>query len=255
MKIRNTGNVAGTINVTRSAPLKGAAKADDVAGPRHVSDTVAIMGIPPDELTPKVQQAIMALMAEVESLRQDLDSAHKRLNRMEQLVDLDPLVPVANRRAFVREISRLISFAERYGGTSSLIFIDVNNMKYINDKYGHAAGDKALIHIGNVLRTSVRETDVVGRLGGDEFGVLLAQSDAEQALPKAQSLIDKVEATPFEWEGEEHHVKLAFGLYMIVAGTDASDALAQADQSMYEHKRANKTEPTGPASNPAAESG
>ena len=76
-----------------------------------------------------------------------------------------------------RELSKVVSFTERYGGGASLNYVDVNELKTINDTYGHAAGDEALLTVAKRLLEQVRETDVVGRLGGDEFGVILAQTD------------------------------------------------------------------------------
>ena len=91
-------------------------------------------------------------------------------------------MPVANRRSFVRELSRMLSYAQRYGGEISVLYFDVNDMKSINDTYGHAAGDAAIGHVANLLAASIRESDVVGRLGGDEFGIILANAPESEAI-------------------------------------------------------------------------
>ena len=91
------------------------------------------------------------------------------LHQQANLADEDSLLPVINRRAFVRELSRAMSFAQRYTQPSSLAFFDVNNMKTINDELGHAAGDAALMHVAEMLLEHVRHSDVVGRLGGDQW--------------------------------------------------------------------------------------
>ena len=80
-----------------------------------------------------------------------------------------------------------------YGSPGSVLYFDLNGMKHINDKYGHPAGDATLQHFATVLVNNVRDSDVVGRLGGDEFGVILAQADMAQAEEKAGQLMDQLE--------------------------------------------------------------
>ena len=78
------------------------------------------------------------------------------------------MLPILNRRAFVREISRFIAFAERYGTPSSLLYFDLDNFKAVNDAYGHAAGDVVLRHFSDLIASQIRDSDVLARLGGDE---------------------------------------------------------------------------------------
>jgi diguanylate cyclase (GGDEF)-like protein len=241
MKIDGPPKIRGT-QLVKPSSKTGLTATRTAPGVNPIEDSVTIMGIPSAEMTPKVKNAIMALMAEVDTLRNDLALAHRRIDELERLVDLDPLVPVSNRRAFVREVSRAISFAERYGTKSTLIFFDVNNMKTINDTFGHAAGDKALMHVAEHLSEGVRDLDVVGRLGGDEFGVLLAQIDEEKAHNKALDLIGRVENNPIDWNGAQMHVYLAHGGYSFGPGQDPAEALAEADRKMYENKKARKVE-------------
>ncbi len=205
-------------------------------------DTASIMGVPEAELTPKVREAIMQLMQEVDNLRRELDRTHERLNHMERLADQDPLAPIANRRAFVRELNRVISFTERYNSHSSLIYFDINGFKKINDNFGHAAGDAALLHVAHVLMESVRESDVVGRLGGDEFGVILAQADDALARDKATLLAEEIESRPFDYEETSHLLSVAYGVTTFTGGESVSDALAAADRAMYAQKAQMKRE-------------
>ena len=90
-----------------------------------------------------------------------------------------------------------------------------------------------------MLLESVRESDIVGRLGGDEFGVILAQADKERANDKAEFLADAIHSKPFEWNGHEMRLTVAHGAYTMTGGEDASAALHAADRAMYEHKRRN----------------
>ncbi len=214
----------------------------EASAPRATEDSTTILGIPESELTPKVREAIMKLMHEVETLRRELDRTHERLNHMEKLADLDPLAPIANRRAFVRELTRAISFAERYQSPSSLVYFDVNGFKAINDNYGHAAGDKALLHVASVLLERVRESDVVGRLGGDEFGVILAQTSETRAREKAMQLAEAIETESVAWEGTDLLIQVAYGITTFQGGETVNDALAAADREMYERKASMKSE-------------
>src|SRR5690606_35848443 len=151
--------------------------------------------------TPKVRHTIKALIGEVDSLRREVDQKNARIQELEKLADMDPLLPVANRRAFVRELERTMSYTERYNVPASLLFFDMDRLKYINDTYGHAAGDRALLHMAEVLRNNVRASDLVARLGGDELAIILTHADEGQAHAKADSLIAHLQAAPIELGG------------------------------------------------------
>ncbi len=239
MKIGSTPPVRGVSQVRRK-PRAGPASSASATTVRQISDVATIMGIPEAELTPKVRAALMSLMEEVERLRRDLQATHARLEHLEQLADQDTLAPIANRRAFVREMSRIMAYSQRYGAPSSVLYFDFNGLKAINDKYGHAAGDAALMKVAQVLLENVRESDVVGRLGGDEFGVILAQADQPTAAEKGASLASAIAANPLSWENNEIPLAVAFGTYCFEAGEDVGSALANADKAMYANKQRTK---------------
>lgn len=220
----------------------GATDAGESAPARRAGDVATIAGLSEAELTPKVRQALDMLMAEVQRMREELSQARHRISYLEKLADEDTLVPVANRRAFVREMSRMVAFSERYGSTSSVLYFDIDGFKQINDRHGHAAGDAALRHVAKLLAENIRESDVVGRLGGDEFGVILAQADAASANEKANSLASIITATPFEWEGMQLQLGVSFGVYSFSGTEDAGEALQHADRAMYAHKQRNAAE-------------
>lgn len=222
----------------RTERADAAAKAYGAQAPQPVSDVSSIMGLTDTDLTPKVRDAIMQLMAEVDRLRHESEQQQARIAYLEQLADQDTLAPIANRRAFVREMSRLISYGERYGTPSSIVYFDLNGLKQINDTHGHAAGDAALVKLAGVLLENVRESDVVGRLGGDEFGALLAHADEATATEKAQQLVTAIEAEPVEFEGHTIPIRVAWGVYTFLGDESAGEALAAADRAMYERKNA-----------------
>lgn len=204
---------------------------------RPVADVSSIGGIPEAELTPKVQAAITMLINEVQSLREQLHQAQQRVGYLEKLADEDTLVPIANRRAFVRELSRMVAYAERYGTGSSILYFDVNGFKEVNDEHGHDAGDAALRRISEILLENLRESDVVGRLGGDEFGIILAQADAATAAEKAAQLASAIANAEFDYEGHKIPLRVSYGAYSFSGGDNAGEALRRADAAMYENKR------------------
>ena len=236
MKIDDTNRSRVVSAATRSPKKPGKA----VSGPREVVDSLSIMGVPANELTPKVREAIMTLMAEVDRMRGEVEEQRARIAYLERLADQDSLTPVVNRRAFVRELSRFVSFGERYGTPSSVIYFDLNGLKTINDTYGHAAGDAALQRVAEILTEKIRESDFVGRLGGDEFGVLLAHADEAAATEKALQLAGAIEHTSIDWDGTAIPLKVAFGAYTFKGGENANEALAEADKKMYAQKNSSK---------------
>ena len=201
----------------------------------------SVLGIPEAEFTPRVRDAIMGLMSEVDNLRRELADARKRLDEVEKTADQDALLPLLNRRAFVRELTRHIAAADRYRTPASLVYFDLNHLKRTNDTYGHAAGDAVLAHFADVLLTHVRESDCVGRLGGDEFGVLLSHADQDRALKKADALAQALKASPTQWNGHSIPVSFAYGAFELKPGDTPATAMARADQAMYAQKKAQKS--------------
>ncbi|HEV2549251.1 MAG TPA: GGDEF domain-containing protein [Stellaceae bacterium] len=237
MEIRDTKPIAGAAP-RRVEARKAAEPTGTVAA--LPDDILTIAGVSEAELTPKLRQAMMTLMAEVEQLRRELTDARARIGYLERLADEDPLMPIANRRAFVRELTRMMSFAQRYGTTASVVYFDINDLKLLNDQHTHAAGDAALLQVAGTFLENVRNTDVVGRLGGDELGVLLVQTDRELAEQKAAQLAAAVAAKPLVWQGQDIPLGVSYGVYAFTGGENAGDALDAADRAMYQAKRARK---------------
>ena len=226
-----------------SRPVAAAARRRPVAQAPSASsapaaDSAAFLGLGEADLTPQVQAALTTLLGEIGELRQEVGRLKARLNEAEDLADQDVLTPLLNRRAFIRELNRVIAFAHRYGEPASLIYFDLNGFKAVNDRFGHAAGDVALKAVAERLAANVRESDVVGRLGGDEFGVILVHADRAAATAKAESLAAAVEAEPIQCGEWLAPLKISFGVRQVTAGISADLLLADADAAMYGRKRA-----------------
>ncbi len=247
MRVRNTpppgaARVAGPRPVAKvrvgamAVPADGIERSGTGVGSAPI-DRATFLGLSEAELSPNVRAARKALLDEVANLRRELEYTRKRIVHLERVADEDAMLPIANRRAFVRELSRVISFSERYGTPGSVLYFDLNGMKEINDQFGHAAGDEALRHFAQILLDNTRDSDTVGRLGGDEFGVLLAQADEAQAREKAESLLSVVAASPALWEGHRIPLSCAVGLHQFTGKNSADEALNRADANMYNEKR------------------
>jgi len=205
--------------------------------PFEATANASVLGIPESEFTPSVRDAIMQLMGEVDSLRRELEQTKVRLEEVEKTADQDHLLPLLNRRAFVRELTRYIAYSDRYGTPSSLIYFDLDGFKAINDTHGHAGGDAVLGHFAETLRVNVRDSDIVGRLGGDEFGVILSHATQEMAYKKADSLAVALKSSPTDWRGQSIPMTFSYGAFELKPGENAETAMARADEAMYAHKR------------------
>ncbi|AYJ86764.1 GGDEF domain-containing protein [Sphingomonas paeninsulae] len=187
-----------------------------------------------------MQDTITRLVDENRLLRDELASLRLRLDEVERLADMDTLTPLPNRRCFVREVERVVSQVARYGEAATVVFVDVDGLKAINDRHGHSAGDAALIHVANLLRREIRAGDLVARIGGDEFGLLLDHLDETKATAKAVALMSALQATPLELSGASLIIGLSMGVATVKADDTVDTLLARADGRMYAAKAAQR---------------
>lgn len=195
-----------------------------------------LLGVPGAHMTQEVRAALNALMGEVDALRDDIDELKQKLADAESAADHDPLAPVYNRRAFMREAGRVVAMVRRHEVEASLIFFDLNGFKDVNDTHGHAAGDIVLRAIGESLLKHTRETDIVGRIGGDEFGVVLTHVSPEAAKAKAEALAAAIRTERHLHEGVQLSVSASYGMTRIDGHDSAERLLAHADEAMYADK-------------------
>lgn len=195
-----------------------------------------IEDVPQSELTPAVRSTVMQLMDELDRMSSELMEAKQRVSELEDMADEDPLVPVLNRRGFLRELERTLAYSERYRTPGSVIFCDLDRFKLINDDYGHRVGDDVLRLVAETLVQNVRRSDIVGRLGGDEFAVVLQRATAEQAQVKADEFMERVGEQPLVHEGVEIAVSISAGVAGFERGDTVVDVMERADRAMYRRK-------------------
>ena len=178
------------------------------------------------------------LVEEISLLRAKVARLQERVEQLDQLAHRDSLIDLPNRRGFMRELERLIARVDRYGINAAMLFVDLDGLKMINDTFGHRAGDEALIQVAGLLASGVRHSDVVARIGGDEFGILLESSDEDAAHETATRLVSQISDCDFMHDGEPLPLSVAIGVGMIDA-LDTPDAIMErADEAMYRRKAA-----------------
>ena len=178
------------------------------------------------------------LIGEIGRLRSQVAQLEQRIEQLDELAHQDSLIKLPNRRGFMRELERLVDRANRYGHHAAMLFVDLDGLKMINDTFGHRAGDGALIQVADLLTRGVRRSDIVARIGGDEFAVLLESASEESARETASRLEDLICGCEFEHDGDALPLSVAIGVGMI-DGEDTPDAvMARADEEMYRRKAA-----------------
>ena len=160
----------------------------------------------------------------------------KRIEELQASADTDFLLGIPNRRGFEHELQRALAYIRRYQASGALILLDVDRLKPINDGFGHAAGDQVLKAIATVLTRQVRASDVVGRLGGDEFGLLLWNLSETDARAKAAALEADIDRLAFVFGGRNVTTGASAGVAILGPHSEAASALEQADSAMYLRK-------------------
>jgi diguanylate cyclase (GGDEF)-like protein len=187
---------------------------------------------------PAVRAALGKLDPEDRKVVQDaLSEARKTEAELRFLADHDPLTGLLNRRRFRAELDQYVSFTARYGGQGAVMIIDIDGLKAVNDRLGHQPGDNLIRRISAILRERVRTTDLVARLSGDEFAVLMPQTDTGGALQLGEDLRAQV-AESFPPVSETGAATISVGITMFGVGQEAGAeaVLAAADEAMYRAK-------------------
>lgn len=186
-----------------------------------------------DDLT-EIERRNSSLQELLQKLKQSRAEIHRQNQELKLLATRDPLTLCLNRRAFFTELNPLYEQAVRTGSPLTCMMIDVDHFKTINDRFGHATGDQVLFQIAELLRNRSRATDVVCRYGGEEFSVVLPQTDLDGACVIAERLRVALEETPLAGVS----VTASFGISSLQLGpTGPQGLLDQADQALYTAKR------------------
>jgi diguanylate cyclase (GGDEF)-like protein len=189
--------------------------------------------------TGQLQREHLQLLAD--KLYQKVSELEKANDRLRNLSLTDILTSLNNRRGFMILATGLLKFARRAAYSVCLLYIDLDSLKYINDTFGHTAGDTAITHFARILTETFRDSDVIGRLGGDEFVVLLIDATESDLVSMQTRLQSSVDAHNLQ---SERGYALSFSLGVIRVDSDSTitmeELLSEADAAMYQHKKNRK---------------
>ena len=168
----------------------------------------------------------------------DISQRKRHARELWQLATSDPLTGIPNRRAFFEDIEHERTRLARYPGEAAVLMIDIDHFKQINDTYGHAAGDAMLGHVVRQIRKLLRESDILARLGGEEFAILLPQANLEGTLGLAERIRKVLEDNPLNYNDIPIHVTASVGVTIMTASDLNTDqTMSRADHALYEAKR------------------
>ena len=184
---------------------------------------------------------LAALRAENIILHNEIKELRARFSELEVIADTDTLTPLPNRRCFLRELDRVLRRVARYHSGAAVLYVDVDGLKQINDQFGHSSGDATLIHVAQILRSTLRSTDLVARIGGDEFGLLLEPIQEDALLQKIAHISEFVRTSPMINGSDKFPVEISIGYAMIQTDDDIPSILRRADDSMYSEKQAHRS--------------
>jgi diguanylate cyclase (GGDEF)-like protein len=188
--------------------------------------------------TGQLEREHLELLAD--KLYQKVSELEKANDRLRSLSLTDGPTSLNNRRGFMILATGLLKFARRADYPACLLYIDMDSLKHINDTFGHAAGDAALIHFAKILTNTFRDSDVIGRLGGDEFVVLMIDATEYDLVSMQARLQSNVDAHNLQADGHA----LSFSLGVIRVDSNSTETmemlLSQADAAMYKHKQSRK---------------
>ncbi|MEZ0121144.1 MAG: diguanylate cyclase [Candidatus Reddybacter sp.] len=184
----------------------------------------------------EAKDKIDALTRQTQIMNIEVEGLRHQLMEKQQVLALDPLTGVANRGGFDKRFEEELARSQRIGFPLSLLLVDIDKFKFVNDTFGHKAGDKVLQTIAKLMADRVRDTDFIARYGGDEFVLLLPGTTAEDAKPVAQGFCDAVKLCGFHSRGQSVEVSLSIGIAQLRKGDSGEVLFERADAAMYEVK-------------------
>lgn len=176
----------------------------------------------------QVRGAVWVLRDDTQQRAREREARH--------LAEMDPLTELGNRRGFEVHLQQAITRVERTGQAASLMYIDLDRFKPVNDTFGHLAGDAVLWAVASVLRHGVRDSDVVARLGGDEFAVILSGCSPRRAARIGGELLHTLANLSIPWDQHQLRIGASIGIAPLAAGMSVDQAVAAADAQCYRAK-------------------
>jgi len=172
---------------------------------------------------------------------EDITRERQTAEQLLYLAERDSLTGLYNRHRFQEELGRMLVDADRRGAQGALLFFDLDEFKYVNDTFGHRAGDAMLIRVAGEVSTLIRRNEILSRLGGDEFALLVPEAGEHEASMLAERIVRAISQIPFRFEGQNIRLTTSLGIALYPAhAANAEELIAHADAAMYQAKEAGK---------------
>ncbi len=192
----------------------------------------------------KVRDELFYLKRSILDMAYELENYVNRLkeekDKFEEMAYTDPLTGLSNRRFFMKEAEHFFQYAQRYGEPVSLMMIDIDDFKKINDTYGHDVGDLVIKRLADVIRNNTRRSDIPARFGGEEFIILLPTTDVEGAVLVAERIRKEFKSSGVPLNGETVITTVSIGVASMSEGDSLEDLIKKADEALYRAKRTGK---------------
>lgn len=193
----------------------------------------------------RTQSATIALLkhaqGRIDNIERELALREERIRQLEDLADTDSLTGLMNRRGFEKFFAHELARIRRHNSPGGLlVLVDLDHFKQINDSYGHQAGDACLAVVADQLLQSIRIVDGAARFGGDEFALLLTQTDAGGVMARMQKIKQKLNKLHLEWHGEKLHFGASLGAAIVTGDSTYEGIYCAADKQLYADKQAKK---------------
>lgn len=190
--------------------------------------------------THTIAQNSNSLKTMLDDTRHEIESLREELDRTRQQATTDALTGLLNRRGFETAVQLACNDASHHNHVLTLLMIDIDHFKQINDSYGHLTGDKVLRNVGTILSANIKGKDTVGRFGGEEFAVILTSTGLENAYQVAEILrlnIERSKLKPAASEDSAIQVTVSIGVTEYIPGENTDELVKRADEAMYQSKR------------------
>jgi len=190
--------------------------------------------------THNVHSSVVASHEDLQAIRNSIQSIENDLAVNRKLLEQDPLTGALNRQGFEHLLTREVKRAHRQDGKLTAIILDLDDFKQVNDRFGHLVGDQVLVHVANLAKAVLRDTDILVRYGGEEFLVLLPETD----LPGAKYVVDRLRLvagnTPFIHKNQRIDVRFSVGVAALKAEENGRALILRADEALYRAKHSGR---------------